>query len=62
VTKEDGVIDLQQKLQANILDRLNRRKNQRLTRREFEKAIEAMKKQLQTDPDAIQQGVEALLR
>jgi hypothetical protein len=56
------VIDLQQKLQANILDRLKRRKDQRLTRRDFDKAIKAIKKQFRTDADAIEQVVEALLR
>src|SRR3984957_12001835 len=62
VPKEDCVSDLQQKLQADILGRLKRRKDQRLIRRDFDTAAEAIKKQFSTDSTAIEQAVEALLR
>jgi hypothetical protein len=61
-TKEDFVSNAQLKLQANILHRLKGRKEQRLSQRDFEKAAEAIKKQLGADSTAIEQAVETLLR
>lgn len=54
--------DLQQQMQAAILLRLKRRKNQRLTPRDFNKVKEAIKKQFETDDTAIAQAIERMLR
>ncbi len=54
--------DLQQKLQVEILGRLNRRKNQQLTRGDFDKAADAIKKRFETDDTAIEQAIEAMRR